>query len=105
MDQIRGFKLHLRLQSPVFQVEDDGGTVAGMNSRSSSISSVAPNVTRRPSIVNRFSFAVGSEQAEEGGHGAPAEHQIEEEIAEIKRYEVCDSRCAGRTAHASRSSY
>jgi hypothetical protein len=73
------------------EAEDDGGTFAEMNSRSSSISSVGANLTRRPSLASRLPFAVSPEQEEGNGHGAPGEHQIEDEIAEIKRYEVCAS--------------
>lgn len=45
---------------------------------------------RRPSISSRLSFAVSTaERGEAGEEGpAPAGEQIEEEIAEIKRYEV-----------------
>ncbi|CRK41865.1 hypothetical protein BN1708_016895, partial [Verticillium longisporum] len=48
-----------------------------------------PNLSsRRPSISSRLSFAIST--AEEGGgtrRRLPAQQQIEEEIAEIKRYE------------------
>lgn len=46
---------------------------------------------RRPSVSSRLSFAVSTAERGENDEGAPAaaaEHQrIEEEIAEIKRYE------------------
>ena len=46
---------------------------------------------RRPSVSSRLSFAVSTAERGEHDEGAPAaaaEHQrIEEEIAEIKRYE------------------
>ncbi|KAF6820242.1 voltage-gated chloride channel [Colletotrichum sojae] len=71
-----------------------------MNSRSTSFSH-SPHRLRRPSISSRISFAVSNaEQADDdeddhedgvGVGGAPAgrrqQQQIEEEIAEIKRYE------------------
>lgn len=60
-----------------------------MNARSSSFNR-SPNLgPRRPSITSRLSFAVSNaEQGEAGEAAGPAEAQIEEEIAEIKRYEV-----------------
>ncbi|KAH8172757.1 voltage gated chloride channel domain-containing protein [Sarocladium implicatum] len=59
-----------------------------MNARSSSFNR-SPNLgPRRPSISSRLSFAVSNaEQGEAGERAGPAEAQIEEEIAEIKRYE------------------
>lgn len=62
-------------------------------SRSTSFStSVPPNqrAARRPSVSSRFSYAVSiAEQGEaQTAQGAAAQHQIEEEIAQIKRYEV-----------------
>ncbi|KAI8628294.1 voltage gated chloride channel [Xylariaceae sp. FL1651] len=57
-----------------------------MNSSSTSISITHPRPVRRPSVSSRFSYAVST--AERGETDiAPAEAQIEEEIAEIKRYE------------------
>lgn len=45
-------------------------------------------MTRRSSITSRLSFAVSNVELGEGnGDTAPAQTQIEEEIAEIKRYE------------------
>lgn len=65
------------------------------HSRSSSFAASVAPPSRRPSASSRLSYAV-SAAAERGetnhghGHGNAAEHhQIEEEIAEIKRYEVC----------------
>ncbi|KAH8912242.1 hypothetical protein BR93DRAFT_922200 [Coniochaeta sp. PMI_546] len=60
-----------------------------MNSRTSSSASYNQPV-RRPSVSSRLSFAVAT-AAERGenqnGSGTAVEHQIEEEIDEIKRYE------------------
>lgn len=47
-----------------------------------------PHLVRRPSINSRLSFAVSIEHEETAETPAPAE--VEEEIAEIKRYEVRD---------------
>ena len=62
------------------------------NSRSSSISAINPQTSHHTSVTSRLSFAVSSAErgeAAEGANAAAAEHhQIEEEIAEIKRYEV-----------------
>jgi len=66
-----------------------------MNSHAhtTSVSSIRPQALRRPSVSSRLSFAVSTaEQGEsqgENGQGIAAQHQIEEEIAKIKRYEVC----------------
>ncbi|TDZ61048.1 putative chloride channel protein [Colletotrichum trifolii] len=67
-----------------------------MNSRNTSFSH-SPHRARRPSITSRLSFAVSNQADDddddddhEAGGAAPARHQqqqIEEEIAEIKRYE------------------
>ncbi|KAK1750967.1 putative chloride channel protein [Echria macrotheca] len=63
------------------------------HSRSTSFSStsIKPQPLRRPSVSSRLSFAVSTaEQGEsqpENGQGIAAQHQIEEEIAKIKRYE------------------
>ncbi|POR39095.1 Chloride channel protein [Tolypocladium paradoxum] len=58
-----------------------------MNPRSTSFSR-SPHLVRRPSITARLSFAVSSvEQGEAAVAPPPGEVQIEEEIAEIKRYE------------------
>lgn len=63
-----------------------------MNSRTSSISAPQTRAQRRPSVSSRLSFAVSG--AEQGEAGAAASHgaaeQINEEIEEIKRYEVRD---------------
>lgn len=51
-------------------------------------------LARRSSIGSRLSFAVSNAEQEEEGlaEAAVVQPQIEEEIAEIKRYEVCPSR-------------
>lgn len=66
-----------------------------MNSHSRSTSfaaSIRPAAARRPSVSSRLSFAVNTaelgESTAENGQGIAAQHQIEEEIAKIKRYEV-----------------
>lgn len=62
--------------------------VGAMNAHSSSSVSLAlPEPLRRPSVSSRFSYAVSTAERGERG-GAPVNGQIEEEIAEIKRYEV-----------------
>ncbi|TVY84296.1 putative chloride channel protein, partial [Lachnellula suecica] len=60
-----------------------------MNSRSSSFHVPTPGLLRRPSVSSRLSFAISSaEQGEAANANANgAEHQIDEEIEEIKRYE------------------
>ncbi|KND87880.1 putative chloride channel protein [Tolypocladium ophioglossoides CBS 100239] len=59
-----------------------------MNPPSTSFSR-SPRLVRRPSITSRLSFAVSSvEQGEAAVEPPLGEVQIEEEIAEIKRYEV-----------------
>jgi chloride channel 3/4/5 len=61
-----------------------------MNSRSSSISFPPPRLQTRPSFSSRLSFAINNaEQGEAAAAPNVAEHQIDEEIEEIKRYEVC----------------
>lgn len=57
-----------------------------MNSTSISTAALSPGLSRRPSISSRVSFAVSN--AEQGE--ASREGQIEDEIAEIKRYEVSE---------------
>ncbi|KAH9908641.1 chloride channel protein [Xylariomycetidae sp. FL2044] len=57
-----------------------------MASRSTSFSVNRSLHSRRPSVSSRLSFAVSTVERGEGGR-APAEQQIEDEIAEIKRYE------------------
>lgn len=63
-----------------------------MNSQSRTTSlSITPQAVRRPSVSSRLSSAVSIAErgeAQDGG-GIAAKHQIEEEIAKIKRYEVC----------------
>jgi len=60
-----------------------------MNSRTSSFSVPTPRLQQRPSFSSRLSFAISSaEQGEATAAPTIAEHQIEEEIDEIKRYEV-----------------
>ncbi len=58
-------------------------------SRSSSLSA-GPQLVRRPSVSSRLSSAVSIAERGEthDGGGIAAQHQIEEEIAKIKRYEV-----------------
>ncbi|KAM7217074.1 CLC voltage-gated chloride channel protein [Rhypophila decipiens] len=80
------------------------GGQGGMSSqlRSASFASASGSTTtatasarqgtlRRPSVGSRLSFAVSTaergEVQNDNGHGIAAEHQIEEEIAKIKRYE------------------
>ncbi|KOS21559.1 putative chloride channel protein [Escovopsis weberi] len=61
-----------------------------MNSRTSTSNPTAnsPHLSRRPSISSRLSFAVSfAEQGDLAANGAHRQGQIEEEIAEIKRYE------------------
>ena len=61
------------------------------HSRSSSISAINPQNSHHTSVTSRLSFAVSSAErgeAAEGANAAAEHHQIEEEIAEIKRYEV-----------------
>ncbi|EHK98584.1 putative Xylosidase/arabinosidase [Glarea lozoyensis 74030] len=59
-----------------------------MNSRSSSIHVPRPSSLRRPSVTSRLSFAISNaEQGEANAAVSSTEHQIVEEIDEIKRYE------------------
>ncbi|KAI0888732.1 chloride channel protein [Annulohypoxylon maeteangense] len=59
-----------------------------MSSRTTSFSVTHPQLSRRPSVSSRLSIAVSTaERGEVNGSNAPREQQIEEEIAEIKRYE------------------
>lgn len=48
------------------------------------------DLRRRPSVTSRLSFAISNVESGEAVDepAATADHQIEEEIAEIKRYEV-----------------
>lgn len=51
--------------------------------------SLHPGVAvRRPSMASRLSFAVSNAEEGEAAGAVPGEALIEEEIAEIKRYEV-----------------
>jgi chloride channel 3/4/5 len=60
-----------------------------MNSRTSSFSVPTSRAHRRPSVSSRLSFAISNaEQGDGGPSPTGAENQIEEEIDEIKRYEV-----------------
>lgn len=60
-----------------------------MNSQTAAFGALSPALSRRPSISSRLSFAVSNaEQGEASAENGPREGQIEEEIAEIKRYEV-----------------
>lgn len=65
-----------------------------MSTRSTSFSALGPGHARRPSVASRLSQAVSVSGAERGQahHAAVGEQRIEEEIAEIKRYEVRDAR-------------
>ena len=59
-----------------------------MNSRSSSVSLPAPR--QRPTVTSRLSSAISNaEHGEAAIAPTNAEHQIDEEIEKIKRYEVC----------------
>ncbi len=60
-----------------------------MNSRSSSISFPTPRLQQRPSFGARLHSAISVEHGEARAAPGAAEHQIDEEIEEIKRYEVC----------------
>lgn len=60
-----------------------------MTSRSSSFSVQPPRPQIRPSFSSRLSVAVSNAEQGEGGIGGNGtERQIDEEIEEIKRYEV-----------------
>lgn len=53
-------------------------------------------MSSRPSVTSRLSFAISTASNAERGESTDepsvaADQQIEEEIAEIKRYEVCAS--------------
>ncbi len=69
---------------------DQQGKAMNSHSRSVSVASINSLPTRRTSASSRLSYAVNSAERGEpqNGAGIAAEHQIEEEIAEIKRYEV-----------------
>lgn len=73
--------------------DNDGGLGAmSSHSRTTSFSANNPRPVRRPSVNSRLSFAVSSaergENPPDNGQGIAAQHQIEEELAKIKRYEV-----------------
>jgi hypothetical protein len=61
-----------------------------MNSRTSSISHPLAQASRRPSYSSRISSVLSTADREAAVSGA-VEHQIDEEIEEIKRYEVGSS--------------
>ena len=74
--------------------EYESASNRAMNSRSSSTSFPPPRIQTRPSFSSRLSFAISSaEQGEAATAPNVAEHQIDEEIEEIKRYEVCHCLC------------
>lgn len=64
-------------------------------SRTTSLSTVSLSAVRRPSVSSRLSSAVSNAERGEtqNGAGIAAQHQIEEEIAKIKRYEVGIAPC------------
>jgi len=49
-----------------------------------------PGLLRRPSVTSRLSFAISSAEQGEAAAATGVEARIDEEIEEIKRYEVCD---------------
>ncbi|KAI2626173.1 voltage gated chloride channel [Xylaria nigripes] len=57
-----------------------------MNSQSSSVSLTNPDLVRRSSVSLRFSHTVNTAESGDDRHG-PVQSQIDDEIAEIKRYE------------------
>lgn len=62
--------------------------MSAMNSRTTSFSVSRPqSIHGRPSLSSRLSFAVSTVERGEGGADAPVKEQIDDEIAEIKRYE------------------
>lgn len=69
----------------------DCTTPRTMNSRSSSFSFPTPRLQQRPSFSARLSSAVSLEQGSAAAASGVAEHQIDEEIEEIKRYEVSNN--------------
>lgn len=64
-----------------------------MNSRTTSFNRNPHLAPSRPSLGSRLSFAVSVEHGDGADELPPGEVLIEEEIAEIKRYEVRSS-CA-----------
>ncbi|MBE3049205.1 hypothetical protein IMZ48_43250 [Candidatus Bathyarchaeota archaeon] len=62
-----------------------------MSSRSTSFSAANPGHARRSSVASRLSHAVSTAERGEADHAAAGEQHIEEEIAKIRRYEVCDA--------------
>lgn len=62
-----------------------------MNVRQSSFSLAppGPGLERRPSVVSRLSSVFSNADQETGSAARTGAGLIEEEIAEIKRYEVC----------------
>jgi hypothetical protein len=59
-----------------------------MNLRQSSFSLAPPGLERRPSVVSRLSSVFSTADQEQGNAASTGAALIEEEIAEIKRYEV-----------------
>jgi hypothetical protein len=67
---------------------DNGRLVRAMNVRQSSFSLAPPGAERRPSVVSRLSSVFSNADQEAGNATSTGAGLIEEEIAEIKRYEV-----------------
>lgn len=60
-----------------------------MTASASTTSAITRHARNKPSVSRRVSVAVSTaEQGEAGPQPARVQHQIEEEIDEIKRYEV-----------------
>lgn len=62
-----------------------------MSTRSTSFSAPSPGLARRSSVASRLSHAVSTAERGEADHVAAGAQRIEEEIAKIRRYEVCGS--------------
>jgi chloride channel 3/4/5 len=63
-----------------------------MHSRSSSVSIIpSPRVFQRPTFSSRLSTISNAEEGEVDHTSNAADRQINEEIDEIKRYEVCSA--------------
>lgn len=82
-------KHHHKNSFGIFKIsENESGSTKVMNSRSSSVSLHAPR--QRPTVTSRLSFAISNaEHGEAASAPTNVEHQIDEEIEKIKRYEVC----------------